>query len=72
MGILLEDVQHKLALILEWQPLVFETHRDVQIMKRDIAELKQKNRLVKLTLSEHSKQLNNHEGRITFLEKPAN
>lgn len=68
---LLEDIQHKLVRLAEAVAILPEMYQDVKHLKLDMGEVKDDIRIIKLVLTSHSSQLDNHENRISSLESSA-
>lgn len=70
-GALLEDINHKFDVILEYLAPLASLPRDVSQLKDDVSQLKTDVATIKLVVTGQSSQLKNHEGRITTLEQAA-
>ncbi len=67
-GALLEEVRDEMKAIRESLAPMPTLCRDVAQLKDDMKEVKAGLKTMKLVLTGHSSQINDHEGRITKLE----
>lgn len=67
-GAILENIQDKIDLILEILGVLQPMQSDIRQLKDDVHVLKQDVGVIKKVVTSQSKQLNNHERRITKLE----
>ena len=70
-GALLEDVNHKFDVILEYLGPLASVPSDVAQLKTDMGDVKADVKTIKAVITNQSSQLNNHETRITKLEQSA-
>jgi peptidoglycan hydrolase CwlO-like protein len=68
-AILLEDIDGKLAAIREGQAAMASVPGDIAQLKNDMSEVKADIKVIKAVVTDHSKQLDDHEIRITTLEQ---
>lgn len=67
-GLILEDTNSKFDLLLEAIQPLSQMSRDLAIVKEDVAELKSDVKVIKFAVTDLSRQVVDHENRITALE----
>lgn len=68
LGILLEDIQHRLKLVQESLTDLPAMREDIRQIKADQAEMRQWRNVFDLVVRDHDKTLNDHETRLGKLE----
>jgi hypothetical protein len=68
-AVLLEDIDHKLSAVLEGQDAMAHLPGAVTKLQEDMTEVKADIKTVIAVVTDHSRQLTNHEVRITGLER---
>jgi uncharacterized protein (UPF0335 family) len=64
-GVLLEDIQSQIKRLAE---AMADVPQDVRLLKEDMAEVKADIKVIKAVVTDHDKELNDHQKRITVLE----
>lgn len=70
-AVLLEDMNHKFDVILEYVAPLASVPEDIRQLKEDMAEVKGDIRVIKAVITDHSALLLNHDQRLTKLESRA-
>ena len=67
-AIILEDMNRKFDIVFEMASNIGQMMQDIQVLKRDVAEIQKENAVFKAALKDTSHQVYDHEVRITRLE----
>lgn len=70
-GALLEDIRDQLQAILEGQASLVGVPQAIANLQEDVTDLKTDIRTIKAVVTDQTHQLDNHERRITRLERKA-